>query len=43
LAGREIAQFGFAPGQRAAALPEVVGWRPGDEFEPARKKRQKIT
>jgi Zn-dependent M28 family amino/carboxypeptidase len=33
----KMAQFGFALGQRAAALPKVAGWRPGDEFEPARK------
>jgi hypothetical protein len=26
LAGREMAQFAFALGQRAAALPEVAGW-----------------
>jgi Zn-dependent M28 family amino/carboxypeptidase len=37
----KMAQFGFALGQRAAALPEVTGWQPGDEFEPARKKSQK--
>lgn len=36
----KMAQFGFALGQRAAALPEVAGWQPGDEFEPARKKGQ---
>jgi hypothetical protein len=36
----KMAQFGFALGQRAAALPEVAGWQPGDEFEPARKKSQ---
>jgi Zn-dependent M28 family amino/carboxypeptidase len=34
----KMAQFGFALGQRAAALPEVAGWQPGDEFEAARKK-----
>jgi Zn-dependent M28 family amino/carboxypeptidase len=34
----KMAQFGFALGQRAAALPEVASWQPGDEFEPARKK-----
>jgi Zn-dependent M28 family amino/carboxypeptidase len=36
----KMAQFGFALGQRAAALPEVAGWEPRDEFEPARKKSQ---
>jgi Zn-dependent M28 family amino/carboxypeptidase len=36
----KMAQFGFALGQRAAALPEVAGWQPGDEFEPARKESQ---
>ncbi|HVS86610.1 MAG TPA: M28 family peptidase [Candidatus Acidoferrum sp.] len=36
----KMAQFGFALGQRAAALPEVAGWQPGDEFEPVRKKSQ---
>jgi Zn-dependent M28 family amino/carboxypeptidase len=36
----KMAQFGFALGQRAAELPEVSGWQPGDEFEPARKKSQ---
>jgi Zn-dependent M28 family amino/carboxypeptidase len=36
----KMAQFGFELGQRAAALPEVAGWQPGDEFEPARKKSQ---
>jgi Zn-dependent M28 family amino/carboxypeptidase len=36
----KMAQFGFALGNRAAALPEVAGWQPGDEFEPARKKSQ---
>jgi Zn-dependent M28 family amino/carboxypeptidase len=40
----KMAQFGFALGQRAAALPEVAGWQPGDEFEAARKKsRQEVT
>jgi Zn-dependent M28 family amino/carboxypeptidase len=34
----KMAQFGFALGQRAAALPEVAGWQSGDEFEAARKK-----
>jgi Zn-dependent M28 family amino/carboxypeptidase len=34
----KMAQFGFALGLRAAALPEVAGWQAGDEFEPARKK-----
>jgi hypothetical protein len=41
LAGREMAQFAFALRQRAAALHEVAGWQPGDEFEAARKKRQR--
>jgi Zn-dependent M28 family amino/carboxypeptidase len=36
----KMARFGFALGQRAAALPEVGGWQLGDEFEPARKKSQ---
>jgi Zn-dependent M28 family amino/carboxypeptidase len=36
----KMAQFGFALGQRAAALPEVTSWQRGDEFEPARKKSQ---
>jgi Zn-dependent M28 family amino/carboxypeptidase len=36
----KMAQFGFALGKRAAALPDVAGWQRGDEFEPARKKSQ---
>jgi Zn-dependent M28 family amino/carboxypeptidase len=37
----KMAQFGFALGQRAAAVPEVGGWQPGDEFEAARKTSQR--
>jgi Zn-dependent M28 family amino/carboxypeptidase len=32
-----IARFGFVLGYNAAALPQLAGWVPGDEFEPARK------
>jgi TonB family protein len=35
-----IAKFGFVLGFSAAALPQLPGWMPGDEFEPARKKSQ---
>ncbi len=34
----KLAQFGFILGWQASALPTVVGWLPGDEFEAARKK-----
>src|ERR1700758_1400676 len=33
-----IARFGFVLGSKAAWLPTLAGWVPGDEFEPARKK-----
>src|SRR3989449_1703850 len=32
-----IAKFGFALGAKAAWLPTLAGWIPGDEFEAARK------
>jgi Zn-dependent M28 family amino/carboxypeptidase len=32
-----IARFGLALGWRAAELPRLIGWQPGDEFEAARK------
>jgi Zn-dependent M28 family amino/carboxypeptidase len=32
-----LAKFGFALGWQALAAPETVGWKPGDEFEAARK------
>jgi len=32
-----IAKFGFALGAKAAWLPTLAGWVPGDEFEAARK------
>jgi len=32
-----IAKFGFVLGFSAAALPQLAGWVPGDEFEQARK------
>jgi Zn-dependent M28 family amino/carboxypeptidase len=35
-----IAKFGFVLGFSAAALPRLVGWLPGDEFESARKQSQ---
>jgi len=35
-----IARFGFVLGSKAAWLPTLAGWVPGDEFEPARKKSQ---
>jgi Zn-dependent M28 family amino/carboxypeptidase len=34
----EMARFGFVLGRTAAASPQLQGWRPGDEFEAARKK-----
>jgi Zn-dependent M28 family amino/carboxypeptidase len=33
-----MARFGFVLGWKAASLPEMPAWRPGDEFEAARKK-----
>jgi len=39
-ATRVIARFGFVLGSKAAWLPTLAGWVPGDEFEPARKKSQ---
>jgi Zn-dependent M28 family amino/carboxypeptidase len=33
-----IARFGFVLGSKAAWLPTLAGWLPGDEFEAARKK-----
>jgi hypothetical protein len=35
-----MAQFGFALGWQAASQPRLVSWRPGDEFEGARKQNQ---
>jgi len=35
-----IAKFGFVLGFSAAALPQLAGWVPGDEFEQARKQSQ---
>jgi len=35
-----MAQFGFALGWQAASQPRLVSWRPGDEFEAARKQSQ---
>src|SRR5467141_2046400 len=35
-----IARFGFVLGSKAAWLPTLPGWVPGDEFEAARKKSQ---
>jgi Zn-dependent M28 family amino/carboxypeptidase len=32
-----VAQFGFDLGWRAATTPELLGWKPGDEFEKNRK------
>jgi Zn-dependent M28 family amino/carboxypeptidase len=32
-----IARFGLALGWKAAILPELIQWQPGDEFEAARK------
>lgn len=39
----KMTRFGFVLGQRAAAAPQLQGWQPGDEFEPARKKSQATT
>jgi Zn-dependent M28 family amino/carboxypeptidase len=35
-----MARFGFALGWAAASQPNLIGWQPGDEFEPARKQSQ---
>jgi Zn-dependent M28 family amino/carboxypeptidase len=35
-----IARFGFVLGWKAAEAPNLAGWLPGDEFEPARKQSQ---
>jgi Zn-dependent M28 family amino/carboxypeptidase len=35
-----MARFGFVLGWKAASLPEVPAWRPGDEFEAARKQSE---
>jgi Zn-dependent M28 family amino/carboxypeptidase len=37
----KMARFGFVLGWKAAMLPGLSGWQPGDEFEPARKASQK--
>ncbi|HYD16788.1 MAG TPA: M28 family peptidase, partial [Candidatus Nanoarchaeia archaeon] len=34
----KMARFGFALGWKAANQPELVAWKPGDEFEAARQK-----
>jgi Zn-dependent M28 family amino/carboxypeptidase len=34
----KMAQFGFILGWEASSLPQTIGWKPGDEFEAARKK-----
>ena len=39
----KLADFAVALGRRAAALPDAVGWQPGDEFEAARKKPNAAT
>jgi Zn-dependent M28 family amino/carboxypeptidase len=36
----KLARFGFALGWKAASQPGSIGWRPGDEFEAARKASQ---
>lgn len=36
----KMARFGFALGWKAATQPGSIGWRPGDEFEAARKASQ---
>jgi Zn-dependent M28 family amino/carboxypeptidase len=38
-----VARFGFVLGSKAARLPTLAGWVPGDEFEAARKKSQAST
>ncbi|HEX4784586.1 MAG TPA: M28 family peptidase [Candidatus Sulfotelmatobacter sp.] len=35
-----MARFGFALGWEAATLPKLIEWQNGDEFAPARAKRQ---
>ena len=35
-----VARLGFALGWEAAAMPPLVGWVRGDEFEPARLRSQ---
>jgi Zn-dependent M28 family amino/carboxypeptidase len=35
-----LAEFGFVLGWRAATMPRLVIWQPGDEFEAARKQGQ---
>ncbi|HUK86071.1 MAG TPA: M28 family peptidase [Terriglobales bacterium] len=35
-----LARFGFALGWKAASLPGLIQWQPGDEFEAARKASQ---
>ncbi len=35
-----MARFGFVLGWKAASLPEMPAWRPGDEFEAARKRSE---
>jgi len=35
-----MARFGFVLGWKAASLPEMPAWRPGDEFEAARRKSE---
>lgn len=37
----KMTRFGFALGWKAATMPGLAGWQPGDEFEPARKENQK--
>jgi Zn-dependent M28 family amino/carboxypeptidase len=34
----QMARFGLLLGRSAVMTPELQGWQPGDEFEPARKK-----
>jgi Zn-dependent M28 family amino/carboxypeptidase len=34
----KLARFGLELGWQALTAPASIGWRPGDEFEPARKK-----
>ena len=33
----KLARFGFILGWQASSLPQPIGWKPGDEFEAARK------
>lgn len=35
-----LARFGFALGYLASSAPHSIGWRPGDEFEAARRKNE---